>query len=288
MQAVILAAGRGTRLEPVTDHVLKPLIPFWGKPFLEYLLDVVEPVADEAIIVTPPDDRIPSALGTRHGRLPLRYAVQPTPLGTGDALLQAREMLEDSFLLLLGDTLPRRETLQGLIETSAQAVLTVIEVTDPENHVGVSLDEERRVIGLWTEAATVDAGVFRLGSAVLASLSGQAPRGGELRILQGVARMLEAKQDVRAVHMPGPWLQFGDHEGLSGIMRVMHHLAEMQSIDAGPDAASVMLKTRNCHIVNSLVFGPGSLTDCIIRDSLLYCAVDAAGLSMTNEIAALV
>ncbi|MGD9498722.1 MAG: sugar phosphate nucleotidyltransferase, partial [Armatimonadota bacterium] len=202
MQAVILAAGQGERLRPVTDHLAKPLIPFWGRPFLSYVLDNLEGVAEEAIIVDTPAGEVATTLGDRHGALPIRYATQPVPRGTGDALLQAADLLRGPFLLLLGDTCPPRATLEELIAGPGDLALTAIEVDDPENHLGIDVGAHGRIRAIWVESATVDAGVFRFPPEILSALASQEPLRGELRVLQGVARLMEGGADARVVLMP--------------------------------------------------------------------------------------
>lgn len=288
MQAVILAAGRGERLRPVTDHLAKPLIPFWGRPFLSYVLDNLEGVAEEAIIVDTPAGEVATTLGDRHGALPIRYATQPVPRGTGDALLQAADLLHGPFLLLLGDTCPPRATLEELIAGPGDLALTAIEVDDPENHLGIDVGAHGRIRAIWVESATVDAGVFRFPPEILSALASQEPLRGELRVLQGVARLMEGGADARVVLMPGPWLQFGDHEGLPGVLRVMRQLGAAIGIDPGVDDSSVMVETHACTITNSLVFGPGRLIGCTIRDSMVYCGAHIEGATIKGEIAALV
>jgi NDP-sugar pyrophosphorylase family protein len=50
-QAVILAGGRGTRLAPITDTVPKPMVPFHGRPFLEYLVDLLREQGFERLLL---------------------------------------------------------------------------------------------------------------------------------------------------------------------------------------------------------------------------------------------
>lgn len=284
MQAVILAAGRGTRLEPVTFHVPKPLIPFWGRPFISYLLENLEGFVDEALIVDGPGAEIRAAIGDSYGSLPLRHVIQPEPVGTGDALLQARGMLEDPFIILLGDTCPPRETIRELVETPGDAVLTTVRVDDPENHGGVDLDDEGRVLALWTDAETVDAGLVRTTSRICELLETLEPRRGELRILQGIDAMIREGDDVRGIVMPGPWLQFGDHEHLSGVLRVMHQIRNGALPENDSSVGGVACE--RCEISNSLVFGPGELIDCTITDSMVYCATRLEGMQIHGEMTA--
>ncbi len=287
MHAVILAAGRGKRLRPITDHLPKSLIPFWDRPFLTYLLENLEGVVDEVIIVQAPTGEVAAALGNRYGSLRLRYVTQAIPRGTGDAVLQVAGLLHEPFLLLLGDTCPPRTTLLELVEGPGDLALTVVEVDDPENHAGIGVDAEGRVRAIWTNSTAVDAGVFRFPTEIFAATAGEEPLRGELRVLQGVARLIEDGADARAVRLPHPWLQFGDHEGLAGVLRVMRALAESQGIEPSCDGSNVMVQTRACTITDSLVFGPGTLTACTIRNAMVYCGRHVEGVTISGEIAAL-
>jgi dTDP-glucose pyrophosphorylase len=284
VQAVILAAGRGSRLEPVTYHIPKPLIPFWGRPFLSYLLENLEGLVDEVLIVEDPDREVSEALGGSHGSTPLRYVVQPEPLGTGDAVLQAADMLEETFILMLGDTCAPPETIRELIDSPGDAVLTTTRVDDPENHLSVAMDEQGRVAELWTDDETVDAGMFRIPSRICELLESVEPRRGEVRITQGIDRMIQQGEDVRAVVMPGPWVQFGDHERLNGVLRVM---TEIRNDESYCDGSSVDADTcEACEIRNSLVFGPGELINCVVTDSMVYCGTRVENARIEGEIIA--
>ena len=282
MHAVILAAGRGERLRPITEHVPKPLIPFWDKPFITYLLDNLQGFADEATIVIGRDEEIRHRLGDSYGGIGLRYVAQDNPAGTGDAVMQTRGLLQEPFLVLLADTCPPRETIAQLIEAPADAMLTVIEVSDPENHLGVDIRDGLVVEDLWTDSRFVDAGAFRFSPTIYDALDGLPPKDKELRILQGVQQLLLTGAEVRAAQMQQPWLQFGDHEGLSGVLRVMRELRS----EGADDDSYVGLSHEGCRIENSLVFGPGQLADCAIKDSFVYCAGRVEGEAVSGEMVA--
>jgi NDP-sugar pyrophosphorylase family protein len=287
LQAVILAAGEGTRLHPITDHIPKPLIPFWGKPFISYLLDSLESFVDEVIIVRSPDPRIEDALGDRHGSLPLRYAIQDKPRGTGDAVLCCREMIEGPFILNLGDTLAPQETVEALLGTPGDAVVTLIEVDDPDNHLGITTNGDATVCAIWTDSCTVDAGVFRLSPSIFDALDGLPPRGKELRLMQGIERILREDGDVRAVRTPQPWLQFGDHEKLPGVLRVMKQMRNGAGVPDAIVGSSVDIAAHaGCEINESLVFGPGELVNCTVTNSMVYCATRLEGMEIDGEMVA--
>ena len=83
--------------------------------------------------------------------------------------------------------------------------------------------------------------------------------------------------------MPNPWLQYGDHEGVAGVCRVMNQIRPYTGgADQGRDS-SVDIRNEDCEIVNSLVFGPGELVGCTIHDSLVYCARRVEGATVRGE-----
>lgn len=110
-QCVVLIGGLGTRLGALTRDCPKPLLPVGGTPFLESLLryvvrfgvsDIVLLAGYKAEVVAehfPPDGRLARELGVS-----LRVVVEPEPLGTGGALLHAKDHLDDHFLMMNGDS----------------------------------------------------------------------------------------------------------------------------------------------------------------------------------------
>ncbi len=106
MQAVILAAGKGTRMYPMTLDKPKPLIEVANKPVLEHNLDKMLGLIDEAIIIVGyKKDQIMSRLGERYHSIKVTYVVQEETLGTGHALMLAEQHVKDKFLVINGDDL---------------------------------------------------------------------------------------------------------------------------------------------------------------------------------------
>ena len=89
MQAVILAAGEGTRLRPLTYQTPKPLLKVAGKPILQYNLEYLEGLVDEAILVIGyKGDQIKDYFGMQFQGLSIRYVHQKERLGTANAVAQ--------------------------------------------------------------------------------------------------------------------------------------------------------------------------------------------------------
>jgi NDP-sugar pyrophosphorylase family protein len=108
MQVAILAGGKGTRLMPMTHTIPKPMVKVAGRPFLEHLLELFKKQKFSRILmlVSHLGQQIEDYFknGSRFG-LDIIYSYEKTPMGTGGALINARDLLEDNFILLNGDTL---------------------------------------------------------------------------------------------------------------------------------------------------------------------------------------
>jgi NDP-sugar pyrophosphorylase family protein len=104
MQAVILAAGKGVRMLPLTKDRPKPLIEVAGKTLLERNLDQMIGLADEVILVVGyKKEMIMEKFGDNYKGMRIVYVVQEEQLGTGHALLQTEEKVKGKFLMLNGD-----------------------------------------------------------------------------------------------------------------------------------------------------------------------------------------
>lgn len=108
METVILAGGLGTRLRSVVPDLPKPMAPVDGRPFLEYLLDfwIGRGASRFILAVGYRREAIISHFGRSYKGVPVDYAVEETPLGTGVGLFRSLEKIggEESFLVANGDT----------------------------------------------------------------------------------------------------------------------------------------------------------------------------------------
>lgn len=110
MKGIILAAGKGTRLYPMTRPVCKPLLPVYDKPLIYYSVSVLMEagIRDILVIVPPGEEHVFQALlgdGSQWG-ISITYAVQLVPRGIADAMLVGAEFVgQDSVCLVLGDNI---------------------------------------------------------------------------------------------------------------------------------------------------------------------------------------
>lgn len=112
MQCVILAAGKGTRLRPLTEHTPKPLVTVGGKTLLDHIVEALPSAVKELIIVTGYlEAQIRDYCGTEfHGRK-VTYVHQAEQNGPAKALWLCKDLLKGRFLLMFGDDIHGKNDL---------------------------------------------------------------------------------------------------------------------------------------------------------------------------------
>jgi mannose-1-phosphate guanylyltransferase / phosphomannomutase len=108
MKAVIMAGGEGTRLRPLTSNAPKPMLPLVNRPMMEHVIDLLVLHGIDEIVVTVAF--MANAIRTYFGDgsefgVKMVYATEETPLGTAGSVLNAREYLDERFLVISGDVL---------------------------------------------------------------------------------------------------------------------------------------------------------------------------------------
>jgi bifunctional UDP-N-acetylglucosamine pyrophosphorylase/glucosamine-1-phosphate N-acetyltransferase len=141
MQAVILAAGRGTRMGNLTDEAPKPLLKINGKTLLEYKFEAFPQEIDELIIVIgEKGEMIRSYFGERYERFNITYVEQKELLGSAHALWQAKPLLKNNFLVMVGDDIHSKESMMEIVRND-WAIMTKEQAPIPGlGHVSVSQD----------------------------------------------------------------------------------------------------------------------------------------------------
>ncbi|OGZ95158.1 MAG: hypothetical protein A3I44_03665 [Candidatus Sungbacteria bacterium RIFCSPLOWO2_02_FULL_51_17] len=132
MKAIILAAGRGVRMLPLTKTIPKTMVPVAGKPILRHILEAFPRKVDEVIIVIGyKGEKIRRAFGRMwHGKS-IRYVEQKKLNGTAGALLCARHLIAhgERFIIIYGDEIPTRGEMKTLL--SHESAWLCHKVDDP-------------------------------------------------------------------------------------------------------------------------------------------------------------
>ena len=165
MQAVILAAGEGIRLRPLTLERPKPLIEVEGKTLLEHNLDQLVGLVDEVVIVIGyKGDMIKEYISDEYQSMKIKYVEQKEQLGTGHALMQVNKLIKGKFILLMADDLYNKDD----ISVCAEHELCVLakRVTNPERF-GVFVLEDNKIKNVIEKPDTFVGNLINTGFYVL-------------------------------------------------------------------------------------------------------------------------
>ncbi|WP_254529886.1 bifunctional sugar-1-phosphate nucleotidylyltransferase/acetyltransferase [Natrinema gelatinilyticum] len=140
MKAVVLAAGQGTRMRPLSESVPKPMLPVADRPLAAHTVDAaVDAGAEEIVLVIGYEAKaVRGYFGDVYRGTPVSYAVQEEQAGTADAVNAARDFLEGSFAVLNGDNLYDPAAIDRLFD--ACPAICAIEVDEPSNYGVLSTD----------------------------------------------------------------------------------------------------------------------------------------------------
>jgi UDP-N-acetylglucosamine diphosphorylase/glucosamine-1-phosphate N-acetyltransferase len=144
MKAVILAAGEGMRLRPLTTSEPKVMIPIANRPILEYVVDalVKNDVHDIVMVVGYRKERIMSHFedGKKFGAQ-IEYVVQEKQLGNGHALSCAKDRVSGDFLVLAGDNIVDARAVGDLLRSGACPSALVVESENPSKYGVVTIEK---------------------------------------------------------------------------------------------------------------------------------------------------
>lgn len=148
MQAVILAAGKGTRMKELTQSVPKPMLTVLGKTLIEHKLDALPDSVDEVILIVGYQaDVIREHFKESFGGRRIRYVVQEELNGTAGALWLAKPYLSERFVVMMGDDIYAREDVEACLSSSDWSVL--VEETETMASGGrMVMDESGHIVDI--------------------------------------------------------------------------------------------------------------------------------------------
>jgi len=222
MRAVILAGGEGTRLRPLTLSVPKPVVPVVDRPFLRHQLDLLAGagVHDVVFSVAYRPERVEAVFGDGSALgMKIRYAVEDSPLGTGGAVRNALDLLDDRTIVMNGDVLTDvdlGELARRHEQQRASATILLTPVPNPSAYGLVETDPAGRVLRFREKPKpeeittdTINAGIYVLETRVIDLI----PPAVNYSIERGFFPALLARGDLvlGPVHR-GYWIDIGTPE----------------------------------------------------------------------------
>jgi len=290
MKAIILAAGKGTRLYPVTLTMPKPLVPVANKALIKYAIETLTHMgASEIGLVVPSlESPIRQALGDGLSTVgvSLTYIEQADPRGLAHAVKVAQPFLGDEpFLMYLGDNIfqDSMETLTARFEeTGAGAAVALTEVPDPTRFGIAELEGDRikRLIEKPKDPPSnlAIAGVYVFQPAIFDAIDHIKPSWrNELEITDAIQYLLDHGHAVIPYIVEGWWIDAGNADSII--------LANQLVLEQLPYSPAPQTDTRiqgdsvvshrvilgeHTQIINSVIRGPAIIGDNVtIRDSYI-------------------
>ncbi len=226
MRALVLAAGRGERLRPLTDELPKPLLPVAGRPLAAWTLERLRAAGVEAAALNlhHRGEAIRATFGASFGGLPLVYSEEPELLGTGGALPPLADFFApaDVVLLVNGDTLCRWPLARLLARhrrarrQGAVATLLFHRTVDPLPFGGGVALEGERVLAFRRDALAWGAArvrrVFAGAAALAPELLADLPAGRSDIVAALYEPLLARGQEIAAVETARAWHDLGTPE----------------------------------------------------------------------------
>ncbi|MDD5688955.1 MAG: sugar phosphate nucleotidyltransferase [Caldisericia bacterium] len=273
MKAIVLCAGKGTRLRPFTYSIPKPLIPICNVPVLGYVLSEIKKteVKDVALIVNneikePIEDYIYNNLNN----YPFNFSfiIQPEPKGLAHACLMAKDFVgDDSFLMFLGDNIIpfcASEILTDNYSFQEEARILVKEISDPTPFGVVEFDSSGRVVGLEEKPKNpksnfVILGVYIFKPNIFRIIETIKPsKRGELEITDAIQKLIEENKEVSAKIYSGTFIDIAGTEQLlyanEFVLRNMLNITNIVSPSSYIENSELLYNVsvgENCIIKNS-------------------------------------
>ena len=295
MKAVILAAGQGTRLRPVTLTMPKPLVPVANKSLIAYAIDTLKGagLTDIGIVVHSIHSPICERLGDgRQFGVRVQYIVQQQQSGLAQAISLCEEFVgTDPFTVFLGDNI-FQDTMRGLMTgfaaSDAGAAIALGGVPDPQRF-GIAEVCDGRVLSVeekppQPKSNLAICGVYLFRPSIFEAIRTIKPSWrNELEITDAIQALIESGEVVNAYVIDGWWIDAGKPDAIIRANQLvlgdlhytpapLDHEAICQESEVGPR----VLLGRDTRVENSVIRGPAIIGDNVtIRNSYIgpYTAV---------------
>lgn len=277
MKAVILAAGQGTRLRPVTLTMPKPLVPVANKPLIGYAIDVLRGAGLEEIgvVVNDLDSPIVSQLGNgaEYG-VHLDYIVQTEQKGLAHAIGLTREFVGDEpFCVLLGDNIfqdKMEHLLREFPASSAELAIALIEVPDPQRFGVAEVRDGKiaRVVEKPKEPPSnlAISGAYLFRSSIFNAIDHIKPSWrNELEITDAIQYVISSGAEVHPYTLRGWWIDAGKPDAIIHANQLV--LGDLP-YSARPDDPAVIV--GKSEVTPRVLIGEGSqIIDSVVRGPVL-------------------
>lgn len=251
MKAVILAAGEGSRMRPLTASRPKVMLPIANKPMIEHTMsEAVDAGISEFVLITGYcEEAIKDYFGDgSEFNISIEYAHQDKQLGTANAIAYAKDHVDGKFIVLNGDMLVRSEHIKKLHSRQNDAIITVKEVDNPSSF-GVIETEDDRVVRIIEKPQVppsnlANAGIYLFDEAIFNFIDRtELSSRGELEITDSLQMMVDEGYNIGYELLDSEWMDVGRPWDMLEANRIM-----LENIDAKHDGTIEPYATMNGNI----------------------------------------
>ncbi|HET6887431.1 MAG TPA: sugar phosphate nucleotidyltransferase [Candidatus Udaeobacter sp.] len=232
-RAVILAAGRGTRMRELTNDVPKPMIKVRGKPVLQHIIEGLRDagIRDLLIVVGYHAEAVRNFFGdgSRHN-VAIQYATQRVQDGTGRVVDLARDFVGDGpFILSYGDILVDPGNYKRVVDlpNNLEAIITVTRGEDVRKGGAVLVNEQMELVDLREKpkpgeptSPWYNAGLYAFRPSIFEFIARLKPSPrGEYELTDAIRDLAHSGKKVKALELTAEWADVRDPETLARLNR---------------------------------------------------------------------
>ncbi|TKR28063.1 sugar phosphate nucleotidyltransferase [Natronomonas salsuginis] len=263
---IVLAAGEGTRLRPLTVNRPKTMLPAADRPILEHVLDVLVECGIErlCLVVGYRRERVQEYFGHSYRGVPITYVHQRKQLGSAHALGTAADAVEGPVLVLNGDRVIEERIVDDVLDGfDGDPTLAVLEHSTPSEYGAVRIEGERLTEFVEKpnsdDFRLINAGVYAFDSSVFDAIDRTPRHEGELT-LPDVIEALMHDGTVHAVTTDGLWVDATYPWDLLYLMRELlsRGLVSQPKVDAQVWVAESARVHPDATLQGPVVVGPDS------------------------------
>ncbi|WP_135606715.1 bifunctional sugar-1-phosphate nucleotidylyltransferase/acetyltransferase [Methanococcoides sp. NM1] len=258
MKAVVLAAGEGTRMRPLTSAIPKVMLPIANKPMLEHIVDAaIEAGIEGFVFITGyHEESIREYFGNGEKRgVTIDYVHQKEQLGTANAIGCAKEYVKGEFIVLNGDVLVSSSHIRRMTERKEDAVITVKHVENPSEFGVIETNGNKvsRIIEKPEKPPTdlANAGIYLFREPIFELIENTplSPRK-EYEITDSLQMLIDSDANVGYEILEEEWIDIGRPWDLLDANAVL--LNEMEPVRSG-------LVEPNATLIGDVSVGEGTL-----------------------------
>jgi mannose-1-phosphate guanylyltransferase len=216
MKAVILAGGLGTRLQPYTFFIPKPMLPLGNKPLLEYIIEWVKNAGgiDNIVVCVSYLHRTIEDYfedGARFG-VEIEYARSERPVATAGQLKTAEKLLDAPFVCVYGDSVYKfnlRKMIREHMESKAFVSMALLAYSTKLKYGFIDMNGQDKVTA-WREKPEIS-GLINIGCYVMQpEFLKLIPKSGSFGMDDAVRKALEQKKTVKGFRIDTGFIDIGD------------------------------------------------------------------------------